>query len=297
MELIYHYDPFQPVVSSPVPDAAAALAALRAGNERFANIVARMQSVTLGGASGEPLVIPVSPISLGLPIASGIATTQAPFGLVLGCSDARVPTEAVFDQSFNDLFVVRIAGNVMGTECVGSIDYAVRQLGHSLKVAVVLGHSGCGAVTAAVDVYESPADYVDIASTHALRSLVDRIQIAVRGAAKALRKTAGHEATNCPGYRKALIEVAVYLNAALTAHDLKREIRGLDGSSPLRVVFGVCDLGDLRIRALPDPPVVDAQTERPTFADAPERPEDFVELAARLCERVVARGTLDKGGN
>lgn len=294
MDLIYHYDPFQPVASSEIPDAATALAALRAGNERFADIVARMQAVTMGGAAGEPLVIPVSPISLGLPVVNGVAPTQTPFGLVLGCSDARVPTEAVFDQSFNDLFVVRIAGNVMGTECVGSIDYAVRQLGQSLKVAVVLGHTGCGAVTAAVDVYESPGDYVDIASTHALRSLVDRIQIAVRGAAKALRQTAGNEAANRPGYRKALIEVAVYLNAALTAYDLQREIRGVDGTRDLRVVFGVCDLGDLRIRALPDPPQGDAQAVRPTFADAPERAEDFVELAARVSERVVARGTLER---
>lgn len=294
MDLIYHYDPFQPVASAVVPDAAAALAALRAGNERFAEIVARMQSVTMGGDAGEPLVIPVSPISLGLPLVTGVAPTQTPFGLVLGCSDARVPTEAVLDQSFNDLFVVRIAGNIMGTECVGSIDYAVRQLGQSLKVAVVLGHTGCGAVTAAVDVYESPEDYVDIASTHALRSLVDRIQIAVRGAAKGLRQAAGEDVANRPGYRKALIEVAVYVNAALTAYDLKREIRGVDGAGDLRVVFGVCDLGDLRIRALPDSLEGDAHAVHQTFADAPEQAEDFVELAALVSERVVARGTLDR---
>jgi carbonic anhydrase len=292
MDLIYRYDPFQPVATIAVPDAEVALATLSEGNKRFADIVARMQERTLGGAAGKPLVIPVCPVSLGLPLSPGIALHQAPFGLVLGCSDARVPTEAVFDQSFNDLFVVRIAGNVLGTECVGSIDYAVRHLGQSLKVAVVLGHSGCGAVTAAATGYETPEDYVDIAYTHALRSLVDRIQIAVRGAAKALRQTAGPEAAKRSGYRNALVEVAVYLNAAVTAHDLQREIRGLEGSSPLRVVYGVCDLGDLRIRALPDSPEKTGPAARLTFAEPPERAEDFVALAARLSECVVARGML-----
>jgi carbonic anhydrase len=248
-----------------------------------------MQERTLGGAAGEPLVIPVCPVSLGLPIVPGIAPHQTPFGLVLGCSDARVPTEAIFDQSFNDLFVVRIAGNVLGTECVGSVDYAVRHLGQSLKVAVVLGHSGCGAVTAAVAGHETPADYVDIAYTHALRSLVDRIQIAVRGAAKALRQAAGHEAAGHPGYRNALVEVAVYLNAALTAYDLQREIRGLEGSSPLRVVFGVCDLGDLRVRSLPDLNSASDQSSQATFGEAPNRAEDFVALAKNLAERVIQR--------
>jgi carbonic anhydrase len=294
MDLIYRFDPFQPLASSPVQDAEAALAALRDGNERFADIVARMQARMLGGAAGEPLVIPMCPVSLGLPIAPGMTPRQAPFGLVLGCSDARVPTEAIFDQSFNDLFVVRIAGNVLGTECVGSIDYAVRNLGDSLKVAVVLGHSGCGAVTAAVAGHEAPSDYVDIAFSHALRSLVDRIQIAVRGAAKALRQVAGKDVQHNPGYRKALVEVAVYLNAAVTAYDLAREIHGL-GQTNLRVVYGVCDLGDLRVQALPDATVA-RSAGRAEFADAPAKAEDFVELAAQISQRVVASGALADPG-
>jgi len=294
MDLVYRFDPFQPVVSSPVHDADAALAALRAGNERFADIVSRMQARMLGGAAGEPLVIPMCPVSLGLPIAPGMAPRQTPFGLVLGCSDARVPTEAIFDQSFNDLFVVRIAGNVLGTECVGSIDYAVRNLGESLKVAVVLGHSGCGAVTAAVAGHEAPADYVDIAFSHALRSLVDRIQIAVRGASKALREIAGNDVRQNPGYRKALVEVAVYLNAAVTAYDLAREIHGL-GRTDLRVVYGVCDLGDLRVRALPDATVA-RQAGRAMFAEAPERAEDFIELGNTISAQVIASGALADPG-
>jgi carbonic anhydrase len=290
MDLIYRYDPFQPLGSAAIADADAALNTLRNGNDRFADIVRRMQERTLGGAAGEPLVIPVCPVSLGLPIAPGVAARQAPFGLVVGCADARVPTEAIFDLSFNDLFVVRIAGNVLGTECVGSIDYAVRHLGESLKVAVVLGHSGCGAVTAAVAGYETPAEYIDIAPTHALRSLVDRIQIAARGAAKALRDAAGINVSDHPGYRQALIEVAVYLNAALTAYDLRREIEGVGGGQALPVVFGVCDLGDLRVRACPAAPATAGTAPPATFADAPGSAEDFIALSARVAERVVQRG-------
>src|SRR5436190_19533129 len=103
MDLIYRYDPFQPISRKPIDDAEAAARALRDGNDRFAEIARRMQQRTLGAKETAPLIIPVSPISLGLPLYPGAAPTQAPFALVLGCSDARVPTEAIFDQSFNDL--------------------------------------------------------------------------------------------------------------------------------------------------------------------------------------------------
>src|SRR5690242_18075496 len=108
---------------------------LRAGNERFAEFVARMQRRTLGEPA-ESIVVPISPVSLGLPFMDGTAPSQTPFALVLGCSDARVPVESIFDQGFNAIFVVRIAGNVLGTEGLGSVDYAVRQLGQTLKLIV-----------------------------------------------------------------------------------------------------------------------------------------------------------------
>src|SRR4029079_13659120 len=158
-----------------------------------------------------------------------MALKQTPFALVLGCSDARVPVEQIFDQSFNDLFVVRIAGNVLGTECVGSVDVAVRQFAESLKLVVVLGHTGCGAVGAAVETYLSPKDYAAITFTHALRSLADRIMIAVRGASNALQNVCGRNVVHHPNYKDALKEVAVYLNAAITAFDLRREVIALGG--------------------------------------------------------------------
>jgi hypothetical protein len=87
------------------------------------------------------------------------------------------------------------------------------------------------------------------------------------------------------------VELAIYLNAAVTAYDLQREVRGLEQAN-LRVVYGVCDLGDLRVRALPAAkPATDP--ESPTmFADAPEKAEDFVALAERLGTRVIQRGIL-----
>nr|WP_303652703.1 carbonic anhydrase [Paludisphaera mucosa] len=163
---------------------------------------------------------------------SGVADgpLHVPYALVLGCSDARAPIEQIFDQSPNDLFVIRVAGNVLGTERLGSIDYAVRNLGGSLALLLVLGHRGCGAVTAAVDLYLAPQDYPDLGLTHALRSLVDRILIAVRGASKAIERVCGPSAKDRPGYRDALIETSVYLNAALTAFDVRREVELFAGA-------------------------------------------------------------------
>jgi carbonic anhydrase len=74
---------------------------------------------------------------------------QKPFATILGCSDSRVPVELVFDQGFGDLFVIRVAGNVISTDVLGSLQYARHHL--HVPLMVVLGHEGCGAVTAALD--------------------------------------------------------------------------------------------------------------------------------------------------
>jgi carbonic anhydrase len=280
VDLIYRYDPYQPVTMASVPDAAAALDVLRTGNERFVEFVGRMQRQTMGEPDPAPMVVQISPVSLGLPLIAGTAPKQAPFALVLGCSDARVPVESIFDQAFNHLFVVRIAGNVLSTEGLGSVDYAVRNFPDSLKLIVALGHSQCGAVTAAVDTYLNPKDFADIACTHALRSLVDRILIAVRGAAHALERVGGAGLKRQPWYRDALLEAAVYLNAAVTAYDLAREVRPLDPAEH-PVVYGVYDLANVRVRAEPGGAA--------TFAAAPARAEDFTDLGSRLATAVLAK--------
>ena len=202
MELIYRFDPYRPVAVTHPPDAESAIRELIGGNRRLIEQITRMQEAALGGDAAESqTVVPVDLVALGLPFWPGTPNEQSPFALVLGCSDARVPIESIFDQSFNDLFVVRIAGNVLGTECLGSFDFAMRHLGQSLKAAVVLGHTGCGAVTAAVDTYLSPNDYADIAFSHPLRSIVDRIMIAVRGTANAFDRCYGHSIHAHPDYR------------------------------------------------------------------------------------------------
>jgi carbonic anhydrase len=78
-----------------------------------------------------------------------LAGGQKPFATILGCSDSRVPAELVFDQGFGDLFVIRVAGNVISTDVVGSLQYAWYHL--HVPLLVVMGHEGCGAVTAALD--------------------------------------------------------------------------------------------------------------------------------------------------
>ena len=285
MDLIYRYDTHKPIQIDAPADSAAVMQILCDGNRRLTSVVARMQKATLGEEFEREVVVPICPVSLGLPLWDGAISTQKPYALFLGCSDARVPIEPIFDQSFNDLFVVRIAGNVLGTECLGSVDYAVRHFADSMKLVVVLGHTGCGAVSAAVETYLSPKDYADIAFTHALRSLVDRIMIAVRGAAKALERVCGRSVLQHPKYKDALKEVAVYLNAAITAFDLRREVAAF-GTDAMRVVYGVYDLATLYVTAAPT-----AQPIDPSFADAPKQ-EELTDLADKLVQAVVAKGVL-----
>jgi carbonic anhydrase len=84
---------------------------------------------------------------------AALAAAQRPWAAILGCADSRVPLEILFDAGFGDLFVVRVAGNVAASEQIGSLEYAVSVLGTPL--VMVLGHSGCGAVTAALS--DAPA--------------------------------------------------------------------------------------------------------------------------------------------
>lgn len=282
MDVIYRYDPFAPLTARQIPDAKAALDALVQGNDRFKNVVNRMQERTLGGGAGEPIVIPISPMTSGLPLYPGAMPVQAPFAVVLGCSDARVPTEAVFDQSFNDLFVLRIAGNVLGSECLGSLHYAIRNLKDSLKLIVVLGHSKCGAVTAAVDTHLSPDAYVNIACTFPLRSLVDQIQIAVRGASHALEKYVGVAMPNKTMYRSLLVGITAYVNAAVSALELQRELRLYDANGP-QVVFGVYDFESLRVQSSPD-----TKSELQRLRPAPRTAEELASYATEVVDALMS---------
>lgn len=285
MDVIYRYDPFAPLVARQIPDANAAISALVEGNDRFQGIVTRMQERTFGSEAGDPIVIPKCPMTMGLPLFPGAMPIQAPFAAVLGCSDARVPLEAVFDQSFNDLFVVRIAGNVLGSECLGSLHYALRHMKESLKIVVVLGHTKCGAVTAAVDTHLSPNAYSNIACTFPLRSLVDQIQFAVRGAAHALETYMSVPVHDKALFRSLLVGATAYVNAAVSALELQREL-SLYGEQTPPVVFGIYDFGNLRVQSTP---ALNSVAPRLRLA-----PQNADELSAYATEIVNAIMSLDE---
>ena len=102
-----------------------------------------------------------------------LALDQFPFAIVLGCSDSRVPAELVFDQGFGDLFVIRVAGNIVAPSQVGSVEFAAAKF--DTKLVVVMGHSQCGAITATV---EELLDGATSASRN-LQSIVNRVRPSV----------------------------------------------------------------------------------------------------------------------
>jgi len=290
MDVVYRYDTHKAIIPRQFNDSAEAIQALEQGHSRHIHIVTQVRREMMGDHSARQVTIPADPLSLGLGFTSvsGLAQVQAPFALFLGCSDARVPVEQIFDQSPNDLFVIRVAGNVLGVECLGSIDYAVESFAKSLQLLVVLGHSTCGAVSAAVDSYLTPKNYAEIAFTYSLRSLIDRIHVAVRGAAKSLQGVGGSSIVEQPDYRSMLVEAAVYLNAAITAYDVQRAVPTCS-TAGRRVVFGVFDLVDQRVRARPARANADGPGDVPLFGDIPQGPDDFVNLGTEIAQAVLAR--------
>jgi carbonic anhydrase len=104
-----------------------------------------------------------------------LASSQQPFAAILGCSDSRVPVEIVFDQGLGDLFVIRVAGNVVAPSQIGSVEFAAE--GFGTRLVVVLGHSRCGAIQATLDALQRPRDN----RSRNLRSIVDRIRPSIEG--------------------------------------------------------------------------------------------------------------------
>jgi carbonic anhydrase len=104
-----------------------------------------------------------------------LATRQEPFAIVLGCSDSRVPAEIVFDQGLGDLFVIRVAGNIVAPSQVGSVEFAAARFG--TRLVVVLGHSQCGVILATLEELQRPSE----AQSRNLRSIVDRVRPSVEG--------------------------------------------------------------------------------------------------------------------
>lgn len=247
-------------------DAGAALRRLDEGSRAVAELFASPE----GEAGPARRVIAVDPHDVGLFEDGDSAPRQRPFAAVLGCSDARVPLELVFNEGPNDLFVVRVAGNTLGQDVRGSLNYALEHLAGSLKLVVVLGHSGCGAVTAAVDVFLDPSAYLSLARQHAVRGVVERLHILVHASARRLEEAFGPDVRRHPRYREALIEVSVITNAAVAAHTLQREI-GSGASGGVRTAYGVYVLAERTVWA------PRAGTDEVNgLATAPADPEGFI---------------------
>jgi len=131
--------------------ALAALNRLRAGNRRFVT--------NTRGANAKPPLRPAQ-----------VADGQEPFAIILGCSDSRVPAEIIFDQGLGDLFVIRVAGNIVAPSQIGSVEYAATTFG--TRLVVVMGHSQCGAIHATLEQLQTPSEN----RSRNLRSIVDFIR-------------------------------------------------------------------------------------------------------------------------
>ncbi len=156
-----------------------ALERLRAGNRRFAE-GAEAQNAAIDRVRRAELV-------------SG----QAPFAVILGCSDSRVPAEIVFDQGLGDLFVIRVAGNIIAPSLVGSVEFAVDLF--ATRLVVVLGHTQCGAIKATLDELERPSG----SRSPNLRAIVDRVRPSVEN----------------------LLDAGIQDRAALARHAVRANIR------------------------------------------------------------------------
>ncbi|WP_434353365.1 carbonic anhydrase [Psychrobacter sp. HD31] len=166
---------------------------------------------------------------------------QNPVAIILGCSDARVPVELVFDQGLGDLFVIRVAGNVVAPSQIGSVEFAAEKFG--TRLVVVLGHSHCGAVTACVEALMNPEQK----QSPNIRSIVDRISPSVYNL---------HEIAAASGEEvdiNMLIDRSVRANVRMSVSQLKhgsRIIEDMVDSGELLVVGAEYDLKTGKVKFL-----------------------------------------------
>jgi carbonic anhydrase len=282
-DLIYRFDPANSESLRAPKSWKEACDLLVRGNRDFAEMTDGQRT------ERETRVIPFDPRALAWGSQTDSAPAQVPFAAVLGCADARVPTEMIFAKGCNELFVVRVAGNVLGRECLGSLRYAVGHFPQTLQLLVVLAHARCGAVTEAVDVYLQPGRYLEIATDPSIRSIADQILVAVRTAAIAIERLYGHEILSQPNIRAALVEAAVVLNAAWTAYCLRKEFHEMFPG--LGVVYGAYDLMTRRVR-LPLSPATSVTEEEKGLFEPPEDVEGFRQLALRICSGQLLKNIL-----
>lgn len=132
-----------------------ALQRLREGNQRFVSGVQSAETFLSRSKRGD------------------LVSGQEPFAVILGCSDSRVPVEIVFDRGLGDLYVIRVAGNIVAPSQIGSVEFAAEQFG--VRLVIIMGHSGCGAVAATLEDIAKPNNE----HSKNLRAIVDRIRPAL----------------------------------------------------------------------------------------------------------------------
>ena len=154
---------------------------------------------------------------------------QNPFAVILGCSDSRVPAEIIFDQGLGDLFVIRVAGNVVAPSQVGSVEFAMERF--DIPLVLVLGHTMCGGVGATLDVLQKRAN----AGSMGLMSIVDRIRPAIEPLLQ----------TELAGQPDALMRASIRANVRASANQLRHGsaiIERMVSERGLAVVGGVYEL-------------------------------------------------------
>ena len=164
-----------------------ALQRLRDGNKRFTSNLRTQESLFSDHRREELL--------------SG----QEPYAIILGCSDSRVPAEIVFDQGLGDLFVIRVAGNIVAPSQVGSVEFAVSQFG--TRLVIVLGHSQCGAICATIE----ELIHGHSSGSENIRAIVERVKPSIEGLMS----------TDLKDDRDALEKEAVRANVRASANQLR----------------------------------------------------------------------------
>jgi len=192
--------------------AAEALQKLKQGNARFLSNV----------RGAEPILSQVR--------RADFVHGQNPFAVILGCSDSRVPAEIIFDQGLGDLFVIRVAGNVVAPSQIGSVEFAVERF--ATPLVVVIGHTLCGGVGATLDVLQGRA----APGSRGLMSIVDRIRPSVEPLLQ----------TDLASHPDALMRASIRANVRASVNQLRHGseiIERLVAERGLAIVGGVYDLG------------------------------------------------------
>jgi carbonic anhydrase len=175
-------------VTQSTSSAVDALARLREGNHRFTTNVRSLDALLTHTRRAELAI-----------------ARQQPIAIVLGCSDSRVPAEIVFDQGLGDLFVIRVAGNIVAPSQVGSVEFGAERFG--TRLVVVMGHTGCSAILSTLESMESPGG----TSSRNQRSIADRVRPAIEPLMK----------TELAKDRAALLREATRANVRVAADHLR----------------------------------------------------------------------------